>query len=233
MNSVFTQKRSQGVQFAYESDALQFFGAFSDGINTANTDFNSTAEADWALTGRLNWKWAGDWKQSKDFTSFRNSDFFGLVGGALHYQQGGDTFATTDTDILAATIDLQIEGNGWNAFAALCYTSTDPGIGDTVDNYGFIVQGGLFVSDDWELIAGYNLIVPDGDQPNDDNFSTICIGANHYFIPQSHAVKLTIDLSWFLDVQADSIAPQNTQTGLLVSDDDNQWNLRGQIQLVF
>ena len=147
-NSVFSQKRSQGVQFAYESDSVQFFGAFTDGINTANTDFTSSKEADWALTGRVNWKWAGDWKQGKDFTSFRNSSYFGLLGGGVHYQQGGDTFGTLDTDVLAATIDAQVEGNGWNVFAALCYSNTDPGVGDSVTDYGFVVQGGIFVSED-------------------------------------------------------------------------------------
>ena len=69
--------------------------------------------------------------------------------------------------------------------------------------------------------------------PANDNFSRIRVGVNHYFLPESDAAKLSIDLSWFLDAQDKSIVPANTQTGLLASDKDSQFNLRAQIQLMF
>ena len=87
VNSTFSQGRSQGVQFAYEGDQFRFAGAFSDGLQTANTDYTSGSEADFGLTARGEYKWAGDWKQAKDFTSFQNSEYFGMVGAALHYQR--------------------------------------------------------------------------------------------------------------------------------------------------
>lgn len=232
-NSVFTQSRSQGIQAAFESDNIQFFGAFSDGLGTRNTDFDSASEADWALTGRVNYKWAGAWKQGRDFTSFQNSDFFGMVGVAGHFQDGGETFATADTQRWDLTADVQVEGNGWNVFAAGMARNIDPASGDDFLDYGFIVQGGVFVAPQWELIAGYDLILPDDDRPTDENFSTIRVGANYYLIPDSHSLKLTVDFSYFLDTQSESIAPANTQTGLLASGEDSQWNLRAQLQWVF
>jgi hypothetical protein len=232
-NSLFTQMRSQGIQLDLERDAFQFFVAFSDGIRTLNTDFTSGAEADWAFTGRVNWKWAGDWKQAKDFTSFQNSEYFGMVGGAAHYQQGGDTIGTADVKVFDATIDASLEGNGWNVFAAGIYNHNDPSAGTDTDNFGFVVQGGIFVAPQWELIAGYDLIVPDNDLPINDNFSTIRGGFNYYFVPESHAAKLTVDVSYFLDNPTNSIAPTSTLTGLLPSNRDGQWNIRAQMQLAF
>jgi len=235
-NSTFSQGRSQGVQFAYEGDQFRFAGAFSDGLSTANTDYTSGSESDFGLTARFEYKWAGDWKQAKDFTSFQNSEYFGMVGGAIHYQSGGDTVNTTDATDLAATVDVSMEGNGWNAFAAVIYNNMDPSTGSAFADWAFQVQGGIFVSPDWELVAGWDIMVPDSDYgtPGDSNFSTFRIGVNHYIVPESHAAKVSIGLSYFLDNPSESaIATPNTLTGLLSSNSDSQWNLGGQVQLAF
>jgi hypothetical protein len=235
VNSFFTQKRSQGVQISYEGDAFRFAGAFSDGINTANTDYTSPAEADFALTARGEFKFAGDWKHYKDFTSFRDSAFFAVVGGAVHYQSGGDTVNTTNVDNWDFTLDAQVEGNGWNAFAAFYYSNIDPNTGNSVADMAFQLQGGVFVAADWEIVGGFSILMPDSDRsPSDSDFSTIQLGVNHYVIPESHAIKISVDLSYFLDTQSETgIAVPSTATGLLASGQDSQWNLRGQIQLVF
>jgi hypothetical protein len=235
VNAFFTQSRSQGVQVGYEGDQFHVYGAVSDGLSTKNTDFTSGSEADIALTARGEWKWAGDWKQAKDFTSFQNSEFFGMVGAAINWQTGGDTVGTADQDVLDLTLDASVEGNGWNAFAAFCFRNTDPTGGPTLTDYGFLIQGGIFVAADWEITAGYNVLVPDSDHaPADSNFNTIQVGVNHYIVPESHALKITVDWQYFFDKQASTaIALANTQVGLLASSKDSQWNLRGQIQLMF
>lgn len=237
-DSVFAQGRSQGVQVGYSSDEFRFYGAFSDGIATANTDYTSGAEADYAFTARGEYKWAGDWKQYKDFTSFQNSPYFGAVGAAAHYQSGGDTVGTTDSTVWALTADVAMEGNGWNGYAAIIYSSVDvTNAPNTINDMAFLIQGGVFVSADWELIAGYDIVIPDEDYGSgvDSNFSTLRVGVNHYIVPESHAAKITIDLSYFMDDPSESfpISAPNTGVGLLSSTEDSQWNLRGQIQLTF
>lgn len=235
-NTVFTQGRSQGVQISYEGDQFRFAGAFSDGLQTANTDYPSGAEADYALTARGEWKWAGDWKQAKDFTSFQNSEYFGMLGGAIHYQSGGDTVNTTDQTDLALTLDASVEGNGWNAFAAVIYNNLDPNVGNSFSDWAFQIQGGIFVAADWEIVAGWDILIPDSDHgtPGDSNFSTIRVGVNHYIVPESHAAKISVNFSYFVDTQSESaLAIPNTATGLLPSTKDSQWNLGGQIQLTF
>jgi hypothetical protein len=233
-NSTFSQGRSQGVQIGYEGEQFRFMGAFSDGIRSANSDYLSGAEADFALTGRVEFKWAGDWKQARDMTSFPGADYFGMVGGALHWQSGGDTIGTADADMWMATIDATMEGAGWNVYAAGIYTNTEPDAGDETNDMGFLIQGGFFVAPQWELFGRYDITMPDDDRGDDvDDFSAITIGVNHYVVPESHVAKATVELVYFLDSSNDSIVPTSTITPLLPSDEDSQWSLLGQFQLVF
>jgi hypothetical protein len=266
MDTTFSQQRSQGIQVGYAADAFRFFGAFSDGLRTANTDFVSPAEADLAITARFEYMWAGAWTQADDFTSWQNSAFFGMVGAAAHYQMGGRTFNTSqaavppgpaadaaDVDAYGLTVDVSVKGNGWNAFAAGVLTNVDPGstsnavIGypgngtpggagapDATD-YGFLVQGGIFVAPQWELFGRLDFIDPDTSRgANGDNeMMSVTLGANYYISPDSHAAKFTAQLQYFLERQAAGINPSSTLQGLLGSNEDGQFTISAQMQLVF
>jgi hypothetical protein len=234
--------RSQGVQLGYESNNLRFMASFNDGGTNAaagggaqNSDFTSGGEADYAGTARVEYKWAGDWKQALDFTSFPQSPFFGMVGGAVHAQHGGDTFATTDVDVWGATADVSVEGDGWNAFASGVFIHTDPSVGNSFDDFGFTAQGGIFLGNPkWEAFARWDIVVPDSDHsPMDSNFNTLTFGVNNYMIPDSHAAKLTLEVEWFLEKTDKSIAPPNTLTGLLPSSKSGEFDIVAQMQLVF
>jgi len=250
MWNTFTVGRTQGLQLGFEGQQARVMLSFNDGatnsnsgfLSAQNSDFVSPGEADYAFTGRVEFKWAGDWKQALDFTSFQQSPFFGMVGGAVHWQSGGDSFAspyplgtTANVDIFGFTGDVSLEGDGWNAFAAATYTHVDPDGGTSTNNWGFLVQGGVFVSPKWELFGRWDSIFPDSDfSPNDDNFNTITLGANDYIMQDSHAAKFTVDFQWFLNNPASSsIVNPNTLTGLLTTNSDNEWNIRAQMQLVF
>src|SRR5262249_22752883 len=116
MNSVFTQSRTQGVQVMYSGDSVRFFGMFNDGIRNANLDYTAAGEADYGFTGRVDYKWDGDWKQYDEFTSFPDSKYFGAVSGSAHYQTGGDTVGTTDLEIFQVAGDVMVKANGWNLY---------------------------------------------------------------------------------------------------------------------
>jgi hypothetical protein len=235
MNTEFSQGRSQGVMFGYEGDAFRFTGAFSDGFRSANTDFDASP-SDYAFTARLDYKVAGNWKQFRDFTSFRGSEYATLIGGAVHWESGGDTGTTPDREILAATLDVGVEGNGWNIYAAGVYRSLDPAMGSDVDDYGFVVQGGVFVTDQTELFARWDAIFADDDRGVED-FNVITAGMNYYILPESHAAKFTLDFQYLLDDPSDALIPSSSGMrglGLLANDtDDGQWALRAQMQILF
>src|SRR5690606_6952326 len=75
VNEFFTQDRSQGIELSYEQEDWRFAFAFSDGLDTENTDINSDAENDYAFTGRFEYKMAGTWSRFADFTSREGDDF--------------------------------------------------------------------------------------------------------------------------------------------------------------
>jgi hypothetical protein len=237
MNESFNQGRSQGIQVGMEADTYRFMAAFSDGVMAANTDYISGAEADFAFTGRFEYKWAGDWTQFRDFTSFPNSDFAGMAGIAAHYQTGGETLNTLDVDALVVTLDVSVEGNGWNAFGAFTYADVDAGGvgGGEATDMAFLLQGGFFATPQLEIFGRFDMVMPDDDRPagEDENFSTFTAGVNYYFVPESHTAKFTAQLIYFLDQQNESIVEENTSIPLLAADEDGQFSVLAQFQLVF
>ncbi len=247
---VFSAEYVQGIALLYAAENWKVVGSFNDGAASANTAYYSPTEADYALTGRVEFKWSGDWAQFDDFTSWRGTEgYAGMVGGAIHWQTAGDTANTgsfppsgsalAGGDLILYTVDVSMEGNGWNAFGAFIGRTIDPdGASSSTDDFGAIVQGGVFVSDDWELFGRWDGIFPDDDSTSGDDFHTITVGANHYFFPNSHAAKFTADVQFSLENQTGASAVTgfgvpDQSTGLLPATDDSQWMLRLQMQLVF
>lgn len=240
--AVFAQGWSQGVELGWKGDSFGFRFDFTDGLRSQNQAY-SAQDADWALTARLDWKWAGDWSRFDDFTSFRNSDYAGLLGFAGHYQQTGNTattpaVSTPQASLFEYTIDASAEGNGWNLYAAFIGTHTEPDQGDGFDDFGFELQGGVFVTEQAELFARWDMILVDEDRGTtaDEDFNTLTFGANYYVVPESHAAKFTADVLWYLNEPGNNALVGGgayTPQALQPSSDDNQLALRFQFQLMF
>ncbi|HZW09933.1 MAG TPA: porin [Phycisphaerales bacterium] len=247
-NNVFEGGYTQGLALSYSSDNFRIVGSLNDGVSTANTPYYSPAEADWAVTGRAEFKWSGDWDQFQDFTSWRGTEgYAGMVGAAVHWQTAGDTGNTTtfaggaptEMDLLEYTVDLSVEGNGWNAFGAFVGNSLDIEGGSDTDNFGALIQAGVFVTDQFELFGRWDAIFPDDDitADDDDDYHTITFGGNYYFVAGSHAAKFTADVQWSLDEQPalaaiGGVVPDHT-SGTLPTSEADQWMVRLQMQLVF
>ncbi|MEL7471802.1 MAG: porin [Planctomycetota bacterium] len=262
VDEVFNAGRTQGIALTYRDDNIGLIFSVNDGARSGNTPWHTSAgsaytgvagisgavpaEADISLTLRGDFKLAGDWERFADFTSFRGAqDVAAMIGGAIHWQHGGDTAAYSgagqvgfpESDVVVYTIDASVEGDGWNVFGAFIGTYGDPDSGDEVDNYGAVVQGGVFVADQWELFGRWDAIFPDDDSAGDDDFHTITVGTNYYFVPESHAAKFTADFQWFLEEPGNNtpvatLAPSST-TALVPSSDDDQFAVRFQMQLAF
>lgn len=246
MNEAFNQDRTQGIQLSYAGDNARFTGMVSDGFKTLNTAYYVPAESDYALTGRVDVRFGdASWKAFKDFTSFRGGETGGMVGAAVHWQTMGDTANTgtfppggsapTDMDLLTYTVDASYEGGGWNVYGAFVGRSIDMIGSPDYDDFGALVQGGVFVSDLTELFARWDAVLPDDDRSAGEDFHTITFGANHYFFEGSHAAKLTADVQWFLDNQAESsdVVKVNEGIGLAPGAEDDQVSFRIQMQILF
>ena len=70
--------------------------------------------------------------------------------------------------------------------------------------------------------------------PGAGTFWEFTAGVNYYVTPDSHAIKVTAELEYFLTKFDSSSAPSNTLTGLLgPSDGDSQFLVGAQLQMVF
>jgi len=237
----FDQGYSQGIEFGYEADAFRINGAFSDGLGTANTDFNSSSESDWAFTARAEFKAMGaDWSRFDDLTSWRSApDQALLIGGALHYQTGGETGYTNDVDGYVATVDVSFEGQGWNVMGAGYMSSFEVGGGEATDTFGVVIQGGIFVTDQVELFGrGDVTMFEEGASGGvDDDVYFVAAGMNYYVSPESHAVKLTAQVGYALDDTSGlgfgAEGSGSTRNGFLGDSEGGEIAVQVQMQVVF
>jgi len=204
----FNQGYSQGIQLGYTTDSFRFMGAVSDGAFTSNTNFDSDLEADYAISARGEFLVVGsDWARFNNYTSWQNSEAGALLGAAIHWQSGGETGGTSNVDILLATVDFTYEGAGWNATAVGYYQKVDAQGSTDVADFGFMLQGGIFVSSQWELFGRYDgLFLDDSGTTTEDTLNFLTLGANYYLFQDSNAAKFVVsgiysfeDTTGFLD----------------------------------
>lgn len=255
MNEAFTQDRSQGAELAAQYDAWRWAAAFSDGLDSENTDyfqasgptsgnpFRVQGEAEYALTGRVEFLFDGQWKDFEDFTAQKGQDFGFMLGGAVHWQQSVQTQnpADVDTDTLQFTVDASLEGDGWNLFGAFVYRWQEQsalGAGDTdLSDFGAVIQGGWRFSENTEVFARWDGIFADEDRfsSGEDNFNFLTVGLNHYYA--GHAAKASVDVVWsFQDTSNLATitgSPLGTGVGILGDQEENEVAIRLQFQLLF
>ncbi len=268
-NEFFAPGNTQGVALGRVRDRVAWEVSFNDGIrylgnpDPLNTDYTSVLEADWAVSYRLDWKFAGDWTRFQDFTSWRGEDEAFRVGAGIHLQRQGDTnpgdidqdylaFDAQDAIVWLWTIDAHYEGDGWSVFAA--YTGNrieaefeDPSLTLKLIQHGWLVQGSIFLMDPVEIFARYDGLridtdLVDGFLTEQEIYHFFTVGLNYYPIPESHAVKLGFDLTAALSTPDTLNAGANTGNSIFLPDPtvtgllgatDEEWLLRAQLQLVF
>jgi hypothetical protein len=209
-------------------------------VNDAS--FNPSGEADYAFTGRAEFLFGGNWKQFNDFTSPKGSDFGAMLGVAAHWQQGDNTSFALDVDrqTLAYTVDISLEGDSWNAFAAFVgrYEELRSGGSDTdVHDFGVVVQGGWRFAENTELFGRWDALFADDDRPgiDEDTFNFLTAGINQYYA--GHAAKATIDVVYAFEETNPDLgftgALPDTGVGLLGDSDEGELVVRLQFQVLF
>ena len=203
-----TPSWTQGVEAHFGGDTWGFVVGLNDGRNTANTSFNG-AEADFGINARFDMYGDSDHGRFADQTSWRGSAAGWRVGAGLQWESFGSTNpAGAETDSLFFALDGTYEADGWSARAAFYYTDIEDSATTDHSNMGFELAGTFFFSDQWEGFARWDTIILDddagaGQTSNEDTFNFITIGANYYFVPESHAAKFTVELGVSLDETAD------------------------------
>lgn len=233
--------RVKAVWAQYQAESWRTWLTFNSGANTDNTDFNNVSNADYAFSGRFEFLFSGKWEQFADFTSPKGSDFGAMLGVAAHYQGPHNTNnpADVDTSVFLYTVDLGLEGDGWNLFGGFIgrhieqdTLATD---GTDLDDFSFVLQGGFMLTDKWELFARYDGLIVDDDRGfNNDYMSWITGGVNYYFA--GHAAKFTGDVVYAIDDTLPDVSALGgfaTTQGLQGDTTEGELAIRLQMQLLF
>ncbi len=273
VNDTFSTKFAQGVQVEWEQEMFRLQAFYGDGLRANHTgvttgsgavgDFGGsylsdfqTNDTDWAFAGRAELKLAGQWKQFRDLTSFRGEDFGVLVGvGGMGQNLRPNTASPNGTEsMVGVTGDVSVDFGGANLFAYGVYrevglqgdrATRGGGVESKLAQWGFVVQGGFFVTEDFELFARYEYGNTDTDQFRTANLlasgekaSIVTVGFNWYPMGYANtALKWTTDVGFALDPVVDFNSSGTDwladQTGAGQSTSDGQVVIRSQIQLTF
>ncbi|MGV6815146.1 MAG: porin [Phycisphaerales bacterium] len=204
-----TPSWTQGIEAHFGGDTWGFALGFNDGRNAGNTSFNSGSEADFGINARFDFYSDSDKGRFDDQTSWRGSAAGWRLGAGLQWQSMGSTNPSgTDLDNLFFAVDGTYEADGWSATAAFYYTDIEDTATTDHNNMGFSLAGTFFFSDQWEGYGRWDMLILDddtgaGQTTNEDTFNFIAVGANYYFVPESHAAKFTLELGISLDETAD------------------------------
>lgn len=220
VHELFRVDRSEGVMVGYQREAIRLFAAINDGMQAEKTDFNQD-DADFAVTGRAEWRLAGDWKQFGDPAVAWSGEPTGLlIGAAAHYQAaetghrnlpGADGVLGTGDDVVFAndemlnwTADLTFEQDGFGVLLAgyghHAFNEMMPDFND----YGLLVEAGYFVVPDvlqpfvrYELILADDARGPVVDGSMSEQTDILTAGLNWY--QARHNAKFTIDVVYAFD----------------------------------
>lgn len=241
----FSNLYGQGVEATWQNDNFRVMGSYNDGLRSWN---DSSPGNKWAASARAELLFEGDWSQRADFNSFRDEDPFMVFGVAGHIQDG-DTLAgagganiyTNDTRISQWTADFQWGLGGSAIYAAVIGNYEERPGGVEYDQYGALIQGQMFVTDDIEIFARYEWGDLDGQaaafavaNPGasmEDTLSILTVGATKYYA--GHAMKFTADAG----VAFDEVSGAWGGAGRGWSGDDadanSQFVFRAQLQAIF
>jgi hypothetical protein len=233
----------QAVGLIYQpaESAWRAMATYQDGINTSNTNFlyhqggstpfsgpGVTISPNWGASGRFEYKINGDWKNYDSFTAHGEQEDLLVIGGGGNWTQDGSN------NLFVATVDGQWKGGPLGVYAGVVgnfgnYDSV-PGADDTFD-WGFIIQGGYMLNEQWELFGRVDYTFFDDANlasGAEDVFGEWVLGVNYYWHGQR--AKFTVDVGFLPDgVPSGS---SFTNLGYLDSNEEFQFAVRGQFQLL-
>lgn len=231
----------QGVKVSYAADDWRAHFVVCDGVRTWNTPWNTPTGTttgtlpyqlvnEYALTARAEARLGGTWAGAAEFQSWPGTERMTVLGGAVHYQHGAYGTDDDEIELLQWTLDGSIKLDGANVYAAIIGTHVDDG-STTRDEWGVLVQAGIFLDDDWELTARYEWGDLDGAGTVDDTLSVLTVGVNRFW--RRHALKLSADIGYGFEAVDPGWAGAVVGWQADAPGGDGQVVIRSQVQLLF
>lgn len=221
----FDQGRNDGIELKYRNDRFRARGAIAD--SSMLTDPEET----WIFSARAEWMvWGDEWDIFSDFSSFPDDERGLMLGvGALYENTEIDDSIDEDEDIYRWTVDASLELGGCNVFAAIIgnHPMEDDDL-ERLDQFGALIQGGVFITSRTELFGQYQW----GDRDDElQDLSIVTVGLNHFF--EGHDLKLTFDVGYGLNPVAGAWASGGAGWRTDAPQQDGQLVARTQLQLLF
>ncbi|MBL9140376.1 MAG: hypothetical protein JNK53_00795 [Phycisphaerae bacterium] len=224
VNSYFTVKYVAGLEIGSQQEWWRVFGGINDGGNNRDVQVIQSANlVEWATTVRGELKFGGEWDQFRAYQGWIGSEFAVMIGAGLNWQRGTGVQGVRNTigngtipgapgggepaSLLTYTGDFNMRASGWSfgvaGYGNLVYGFTPTAVlpGD-VQSYAAKVQGGVFLTEQLELVARYEGLwvingIANATTPNALNTQTlniVTVGANYYF--SKNRCKLTLDAGY-------------------------------------
>jgi len=204
VNEYFTANFAEQVQLGWKGKDVRLVAAVSDGANSESSEFNADI-VEFALTGRVDVRVDGDWKQAADFTSWRDEAQAVFLGAAGHYEviDGANNAGSFDGTYTVGTVDASYENRGFSLYGAYVISYFDDQadapapLGGDLFSQGVVVQSGYHVTAELEPFVRYEWLDADDDDEaaiatQRDPAQIITAGANYYF--RKHNAKFTADV---------------------------------------
>jgi len=198
--------RVQGVTAVYgnynkNNPIYAEVGLTDGGPLSLNTNFTKHT-FDFGVTGRVEFKAMGDWKNYRDFTAKDTKDNLLVIGGGFDWSQAGDG------NIQHFTVDAQFETNtNLGLYGAILVQNADDtftGLPDDTTNWGFLVQANYLLTPEWDVFGRFDMVMFDNDitfasGDTEDTFYEITVGVNRYLGSNGswlHRAKVQLDLTF-------------------------------------
>jgi hypothetical protein len=227
ISNAFADGYGQGLMLSYSADAFRAAVAYVNALSQVDADWGAGSPSDeFALTGRAEFKLSGTWDQFNNAMSFRGEEMGVLIGAGLNW---ADSNTAGDGDVFGATVDVTVDFGGANVMGAFYWDNNDDSASE--NPYGFTLQGGVFVSDEVELVARYEYGDADTSAATND-FSTLTFGANWYLA--QNTAKLGFNFGYAFDGIGLWEEPASGNNWLADgAGEDGQWMLQAQMSFSF
>jgi len=230
ISNAFADGYGQGVMLSYSADAFRAGVSYSNALNTANAAWVAGSPADeYAFSGRGEFKLAGNWDQFKNGSSFKGSEMGVLIGAGVNW---ADSNTAGAGDVFGATVDATIAFGGANIMGAFFWNNLDNAPGGAENPYGFTIGGGVFVTDEIEIVARYEYGNADSTAADND-FSAATLGANWYLA--KNTAKMGLNFGYAFDGIGATWGTAASGNNWLTDSgtEDGQWMIQAQLSFSF
>jgi hypothetical protein len=195
----FTPGYVDGIRISNKGEQFSFSATISDGARTGGTPAMGY-DTEFAMTSRIEFLAMGTWGQFEDFTSPQGSEQGLLLGFSLHRERAESGLSAgagaTDNELTLFNFDVSYEGDGFNVMFAVMFSDFDNNLpAADPDATGYLLQGGYYLNETWELYGRYE--AADWDVSGVEDLGILTIGVNKYIA--GHNAKWSTDIGFGID----------------------------------